>query len=90
MAQHIIKRRGHKEPYDEKKIYASIYAASLNAHLVKVEAEKIAEKVSKAITAWIANKEVIGSGDIFKTAIELLKKENTDVAFMFETHRDLA
>jgi transcriptional regulator NrdR family protein len=90
MAQHIIKRRGHREAYDEKKIYASVYAASLNAHLVKVEAEKIAERVSRAITSWIALRETASSGDIFKEAIKLLKKENTDVAFMYETHRDLA
>ena len=88
---HIIKRRGHKETYDERKVYASVYAASLNAHLDKISAEKIAEKVSRGVTSWLGSEQsAVTSENIFKKVIELLKSENRDVSFMYETHRDLA
>ncbi|OGF82257.1 hypothetical protein A3B18_02850 [Candidatus Giovannonibacteria bacterium RIFCSPLOWO2_01_FULL_46_13] len=91
MEAHIIKRRGHKEAYDERKVYGSVYSASLNAHLDKMNAEKIAEKVSCEITEWIAAEtEQVSSEKIFRKAIELIKNENKDVSFMYETHRDLA
>jgi len=44
---HIVKRRGHKEEYDERKVYASAYAACLNVHLGEIEAEEIATKVKR-------------------------------------------
>lgn len=87
---YIIKRRGRKEEYDERKVYASVYSASLNAHLNKLEAEKIAAGVSRQITTWLSGKGGASSEEIFKKTAELLKKENPDAAFMYETHRDLA
>lgn len=86
----IVKRRGYKEAYDEKKIYASVYAASLNAHLNKLEAEKIAERVSRELTIWIEERPETGSDEIFRRVFELLGEENKDAAFMYRTHRDLA
>ena len=88
---HIIKRRGHKEAYDERKIYASVYSASLNSHLSKADSEKIAGKISEAVTLWVGyERKEISSEDIFKKVIELLKAHNNDVSFMYATHRDLA
>ena len=91
MSSHIIKRKGRKEAYDERKIYASVYASALNSHLDKVISEKIAEKVSKAITGWVSSeKQQVSSEQIFREVTQLLKKEQKDVAFMYETHRDLS
>ena len=88
---HIIKRKGQGQAYDERKVYASVYYASLNAHLGKLDAEKIAEKVSRDISAWVASgKDEISSEKIFQKATELLKPQNKDAAFMYETHRDLS
>lgn len=87
---HIVKRRGHKEPYDDKKVYASVYAACLNVHLHKEKAEKIAEKVLSEINSWLTGKNEVGSDAIFNKIIELLKNHNSDAAFMYETHRDIS
>ena len=87
---HIVKRRGHKEPYDGKKVYASVYAACLNTHMNKEEAENVAEKVLGEIDSWLADKREVASDEIFKKITETLKKHSTDTAFMYETHRDIS
>ena len=88
--KHIIKRRGRKEKYDEKKVYASTYSACLNSHLPKEEAEKIADMVTKEVDKWVENKTEVDSDQIFKEVIKSLEKIDPEVAFMFETHRDLS
>ena len=87
---HVVKRKGHKEEYDEKKVYASAYAASLNVHLGEVEAEEIAKSVMGRINDWIADKNEVDSQDIFKKSTEELAKLNKDASFMYETHRDVS
>lgn len=87
---HVVKRKGHKEEYDEKKVYASAYAASLNVHLGEVEAEKIAKSVMDGINSWIKDKTEVGSQDIFEKTTEELAKLNKDASFMYETHRDVS
>jgi len=85
----IVKRRGHEEEFDEKKIYASCYAACLSAHVDHMKAEKICEKVSKEIKTWAKKKKTVDSSEIFNKAITILKKYNKESAFMYETHRDI-
>ncbi len=51
--KHVVKRKGHTQPYDEKKVYASCYAAALNCHYSEEAAEKIADKTTKKINAWM-------------------------------------
>ncbi|RJQ13448.1 hypothetical protein C4553_03645 [Candidatus Parcubacteria bacterium] len=87
---HIVKRQGHKEPFDEKKVYASVYSACLNAHLNKEQSEKIAEKIMWEINSWISNRDEVNSNEIFRKIIELLKTHNPDASFMYETHRDVS
>lgn len=87
---HVVKRKGHKEEYDEKKVYASAYAAALNVHLSDVEAEKIAQSVMGGINSWIENKTEVTSQDIFDKSTEELAKLNKDASFMYETHRDVS
>ena len=86
----IVKRKGHTELYDEKKVYGSCYFACRNAHLSEKEAEQICNKVCAAITKWVKTKKVVSSNDIFKKLIEELKKHNEDAAFLYETHRDIS
>lgn len=87
---HIVKRKGHKEEFDERKVYASAYAACLNVHLNEEEAEKIASKVSGEVREWIKKKREVSSQDIFDFVIKSLKKYNEHAAFMYETHRDIS
>ncbi len=86
----IVKRKGHKEVYDEKKVYGSCYFACRNAHLNEKESESISENVSKSITKWISKQKIVSSDDIFRALIEELKKYNEDASFLYETHRDIS
>lgn len=87
---HIVKRKGHKEIFDERKVYASVFAACLSAHLDKEEAEINANLVTKAVKEWLDEKEDITSDQIFKKAGEELEHLNKDASFMYKTHRDIS
>ncbi len=86
----IVKRRGHVEVYDERKVYGSCYFACRNAHLSEIESEWISNKVCAAITKFLNRRKVVLSDDIFKLITEELKKYNQDASFLYETHRDIS
>jgi len=88
--KHIVKRKGHKEKYDERKLYGSVFAASLNCHMPKEKAEKIAEKSVAIINKWIENKSEVNSDQLFDKTAEVLKGVDSEVSFMYKTHRDLS
>ena len=87
---HIVKRRGHSELYDERKVYGSCFFACRNAHLTEYESEEICSKVAANATKWIKKREVVSSNEIFRFIISELKKHHEDAAFVYETHRDLS
>ena len=86
----IVKRRGHQEEFDERKVYASCYAACLSAGIPHEKAEKISEKVSRAIKTWVKNKKTVTSDQIFREVAKTLAKHDKNAAFMYNTHRDIA
>ncbi len=86
----IVKRAGHTEEFDERKVYASCYASCLNAHIPKEKAEQICEKVCTTMKKWAVKKKKISSHQIFKQVIATIKKHSKDAAFMYETHRDVS
>lgn len=86
----IVKRKGHAEIYDERKVYGSCYFACRSAHLSGQEAEQICSKVAIAVTKWVKSSKTISSNDIFRAIIKELKKRNEDAAFLYETHRDIS
>lgn len=86
----IVKRKGHVEEFDERKVYASCYAACLNTQLKPQEAEKICARVSRGVKAWARIRREVSSQDIFHRVIAEIKKHDKDVAFMYETHRDIS
>ena len=87
---HIVKRAGHKEKFDERKLYASVFAACLSSHVKKEEAEAIANLVAREIKKWIGKKKEVDSNDIFKKVAEELAHLNKDASFMYKTHRDIS
>lgn len=87
---HIVKRKGHKEEYDEKKVYASSYAAAMNVHLGEKRSESIAEEVMKDLNKWIEGKEEVESKEIFQEVDHVLEKHDKDAAFMYRTHLDVS
>ena len=89
-ALQIVKRKGHNEMYDERKIYASCYFACRSAHLDEIQSNNICSKITKAVTKWIIRKKMVSSSDIFKALVNELKKHHEDAAFMYETHWDIS
>ncbi len=87
---HIVKRKGHTEPFDPRKVYASAYSACRNAHLSEMMAEKIAESVTAGLKKWIAKKPRVSSQEIFEQVNKVLKDLHPDAAFLYETHRDIS
>lgn len=87
---HIVKRKGHKQKFDERKIYASVYAACLSAHVDKEEAEATANLVAREIKKWLEGKKEITSDQIFSKVGEELGHLNKDASFMYTTHRDIS
>ena len=87
--RHIVKRHGHKEKFDERKIYASVYEASHVARLSTKQAEKIASNVSDYLKKWVEKKDSVNAKEIHRETVRELKKHHVEVAFMYETHKDI-
>lgn len=84
----IVKRTaGHSEPYDERKLYASIYAACLGVRTPGGEAELTAEHVCKDMFRWLKVKHEVTSADIRRTAAEHLTVYNPHAAYLYKQHR---
>lgn len=86
----IVKRRGHREDFDERKLYASVYAACLSAHVKHEEAESVANLVCREIKKWLTNKAEVLSDEIFKQIGKELEHLNKNASFMYLTHRDIS
>jgi len=86
----IVKRKGHTEEFDERKVYASCYAACINTQMKAKEAEKICEKVAKDLKAWATKRRYAKSSEIFDKVTAAIKKHDKNAAFMYETHRDIS
>ena len=84
----IVKRRGQRERYDERKVYASIYAAALNCHYTEQKSEKIAKDITKKIKSWIKTKKDITSEEIRDQILKHIKDKN--VKLMYTHHLDLS
>ena len=87
--RHVVKRKGHLEKFDERKIYASVYEACHVTHLSTPHAEKIASSVSNQIKKWMEKKDKAGAHQLHKEVVKALKKHHADVAFMYDTHKDI-
>ena len=85
----IVKRKGHKESFDEKKAYASCYFAARNCHLSEQESEKIAATALKNLKMWVSAKKEVSSSEIFEFLSNELSKIRNDVGFMYKTHMDI-
>lgn len=88
---HIVKRSpDYTEPYDERKLYASVYAACLCVRTPPGEAELTAARICQDIAPWMAKKTEITSYDIRRKAAGHLQIYNPDAAYMYERHRIIA
>ncbi len=87
---HLVKRAGHFELFDERKLYASIYAACRANHYGEKQAELVTEAVTKEIVIWIDEKERVTSDQIFRLAGKLLEDYDKKVAFLYLHHLDVS
>lgn len=89
MELYIIKRKGHAEYFDERKLYASIYSAALNCHKSEEESEKIADETSNNVKKWLHYNPTTKSHKLKVQVIKELKEIDKDIAMMYEVHLDL-
>jgi len=84
--QVVVKRKGHKEVFDEKKVYGSVYAACASVHYDEIQCERISEEITKKIKKFAKNKKEILSIEIRKKIESELKKKDEELAFFYEQH----
>lgn len=87
--KHVVKRKGHKEEFDERKIYASIYTACLSVRTPQGEAELVAEKVVDQVKQQIHDKPSVEGHEIRTIAHDYLTTLNPDAAYMYKHHDGL-
>ncbi|HSB46617.1 MAG TPA: ATP cone domain-containing protein [Candidatus Bilamarchaeum sp.] len=86
----VVKRRGKKETFDEKKVYGSVYAACMDCSVGEKLCENIAAKIVADLKKFLKGRKEVNSTEIFGFVIQRLAKEHEPAAFMYETHRDLS
>jgi len=85
---HIVKRSpGHSEPFDERKLYASIYASCLALRTPVGSAEITADKVCRDMSPWLENKPEVTSADIRRHAAVHLAAYHPNAAYIYKHHR---
>lgn len=87
---HVVKRKGHNEKFDGKKVYASVYWACKTTGLHESQSEKISSSVLKEVKKWLEGKPAVNSNDIFRIVSEKLEKLDKEVAYMYSTLRDIS
>lgn len=88
--KHIVKRKGHKEQFDDKKLYASIYAACMSLRMEDEEAETISQMVCDEVKSAIKNLEEVSSEKLQNEAAKSLGKYHPDAAYLYKTHMDIS
>ncbi|MEW6722825.1 MAG: ATP cone domain-containing protein [Candidatus Micrarchaeota archaeon] len=86
----VVKRRGKKEEFDEKKVYASVYSACMECEMGEKKCEEISEHVVDELKKFLKGKKEVNSTEIFGFIIQKLAKKYEPAAFMYQTHRDLS
>lgn len=87
---HIVKRKGHKEEFNEDKLKTSILSACLSVHVNQQEAEHMVGLVTREVKKWIDDKEEVSSQQIFEQVSDELRHLSKEAAFMYSTHRDVS
>ncbi|MFT7615896.1 MAG: transcriptional regulator NrdR family protein [Candidatus Woesearchaeota archaeon] len=85
--KHLVKRHGHTEPYDEKKVYASVYSAAINAHYLEKDAEREAAFVLKKINAAVSKRDLIDANSIRILVIQSIR--DSHITVLYEHHLDV-
>lgn len=87
IATNIIKRLQLSEPFNERKLYTSIYAACLSASAQVGVAEITAQRICMDVLPWLHKKTEVTTTDIRHQAANYLKRYNPDAAYVYLHHR---
>lgn len=86
----VVKRRGHTEDYDERKLYASVFRACTVVSMPMTEAELVAASVCRDMAGWLDDKHEITSRDIFREVGKHLEAYNSEAAYMYKHFRNVS
>lgn len=87
---HLVKRAGHREAFDSRKVYASVYAACLTVRATHEDAELHAEKVTEAVKEWLEEKDEVTTSQISRVVTKALRQYDPDASYIYGTHRDVS
>ena len=90
MNKTVVKRAGHSEDFDERKLYASVYSSLVALRHTDQEAELVAEKVVAYVKNWLGKKEEVTSQDLLHKAANILISYNEDAAYLYQHHRSIS
>jgi transcriptional regulator NrdR family protein len=82
----IIKRRGHRENFDERKLYASIYGATEAAFCDEASCERLAGQVTEKVKGWLKGKKSVDSAEIRGRVKTELAACNEEISFFYDRH----
>ena len=80
----IVKRKGHIERFDAKKVYGSVYSACASADYPEKECEQIADEMIKVVKKFLKEKKEIESSKIRQKIVVELKKRDKELAHYYE------
>lgn len=90
MKKHIVKRHGHSEEFDERKLYASVFNACRATRAADQDAELVAEKVTEYVKQWLDPKHEVTSRDISRVTARHFQVYNPDAAHLYEHLRSVS
>ncbi|HLD80644.1 MAG TPA: ATP cone domain-containing protein [archaeon] len=82
----VVKRHGHIEAFDERKLYGSIYGACESAHHSEGQCERTAASVSRKVVQAVGKKGKVSSIEIRKMVERELGKISKELKFYYEAH----
>ncbi len=87
--KHVVKRKGHTEEYEPRKLYASVYAACLNCHYGEEVSEEIASTVLEYMNNFMEDRHEVTSQELRKHIIDTLEEFDEDIAMMYDDIMDI-
>lgn len=87
----VVTQNADKEAFDERKLYASIFAPARQSGYGIEEAEELADEVCDEIIADMERSEdnVFTSKEIREKVERILTKKDEDVAFMYAKYEEM-
>ena len=90
MSSIVVKRNGVDQPFDERKLYASLFVSLRIAKETEKTAEVIASEVVKLLKRWLEKKTHVTSHDVRNHAAFHLQEYNPSAAYVYTHHRTLS